>query len=248
MLKEPYENIYIGNFIYTLGFLSGKKNKSSNEAGVHLIQQTPDDKEWADLLSRWKGSYFLFEFKKQEKGCKSERHKKYCKDQCPGECYEHRSSYYDLINTEKFANYKETADKSHFIGFGVNNGKNRDLEFIPYASVIDSDIQNKTNVKNLTQLCHLITNKDESVGVDGKTFNNYLKFLNACIGGKKSAAGGFIVNIDYKGNVNLVELKHISQLAKNLNSPDKQYPKLTPEQKVELDKKRNKTNTRKYVK
>ena len=96
--NAPYENIYIGNFIYSLGYLSAKFNESSEDAGVHLIQQTPNDKKWADLLTRWQGKFFILEFKREEIGCKQELRKKYCKKNvCSNDCTEHRSSYFDDI-------------------------------------------------------------------------------------------------------------------------------------------------------
>ncbi|HIF6137251.1 TPA: hypothetical protein ACX3IP_004716, partial [Vibrio parahaemolyticus] len=226
-VKEPYENIYIGNFIYTLGYLSGIHNASSEEAGVHLIQQTPDDKKWSDLLTRWKGKYFFFEFKREEKGCQQELKKKYCKKTCKDNCEDHRSTYFSKINDEKYADMKGISDRSHFLGYGVRISEARTIKFIPYSSVSDSDKQSKEDVLPLSDLCKKIINSD--IGVNEREFYKYLNFLSKCVDESAEGASGFVVNIDQNGNVHLVDIKDTKILANDLDKPDKTYPDPQPE-------------------
>jgi hypothetical protein len=67
----PYENQLIGVFIYSLGIVTGKQNIESADA-INLIQQTPYDKDFGDLLGQWQGKNFLIEFKRNETGLKTE--------------------------------------------------------------------------------------------------------------------------------------------------------------------------------
>ena len=152
--KEPYENVYIGNFIYSLGFLSAMFNEGADEAGVHLIQQTPEDKKWADLLTRWKGRYFILEFKREEIGCKQELRKKYCKKGlCKKECTEHQSSYFKDIRNPDNSKLKEIADSAHFIGFGEQGEKGRTISFFPYSQLKFVDKLDRNLVISMNDLC-----------------------------------------------------------------------------------------------
>ncbi len=59
-----YENIVIGNFLFSLGFAISAKSKSNTVlSSVSLLQQTPSDKLLADVLLELSGFVRLIEFK-----------------------------------------------------------------------------------------------------------------------------------------------------------------------------------------
>ncbi len=222
--KAPYENIYIGNFIYSLGYLSGKKNEKSEDAGVHLIQQTPDDKKWADLLTRWKGKYFILEFKREEKGCKQELRKKYCKkNECTSKCEEHRSTYFSDIKLSNNATLKEIADKAHFIGFGEKVDEGRTITFLPYSTITFVDEFERDLLISLNDLCNSLICGNKGADVD--EFSEYMSFLAACVKEDADGASGFIVNIDDNGNIHLVDLEDVNDVARDLALGDPKYSK-----------------------
>lgn len=61
-----YENVAIGNFLYGLGFAVGKRVKGSDfPSAINLLQQTPDDTLFGDVLIRAPGMLRIFEFKQR---------------------------------------------------------------------------------------------------------------------------------------------------------------------------------------
>lgn len=62
-----YENVAIGNFLYGLGFAVGKRIKGCDfPSVVNLLQQTPDDPLFGDVLIRAPGMLRIFEFKQRD--------------------------------------------------------------------------------------------------------------------------------------------------------------------------------------
>ena len=65
-MRDPYENILIGNFLYSLGLLIGAKAGDRELPGcVNLLQQTPLDGQLADVQLIYPGVVRLIEFKRQ---------------------------------------------------------------------------------------------------------------------------------------------------------------------------------------
>ncbi|WP_349745929.1 hypothetical protein [Pseudomonas frederiksbergensis] len=64
-IKKLYENVVIGNFLYGLGFAvrSCLDGNTSIPSVVNLLQQTPADRELADVLLSFPGVVRLIEFK-----------------------------------------------------------------------------------------------------------------------------------------------------------------------------------------
>lgn len=65
-MRDPYENITIGNFIYGLGLTMGRRCKTDSPPGaLNLLQQTPADSTLADVLIQFPGVIRLIEFKRK---------------------------------------------------------------------------------------------------------------------------------------------------------------------------------------
>lgn len=73
--KKLYENVVIGNFLYGLGFAvrSCLDANTSIPSVVNLLQQTPADRELADVLLSFPGVVRLIEFKMKGASLKKER-------------------------------------------------------------------------------------------------------------------------------------------------------------------------------
>lgn len=62
-----YENVVIGTFLYALGFaVSARVGLRAPPAVINLLQQTPTDRQLADLFMEFPGCLFLIEFKRFE--------------------------------------------------------------------------------------------------------------------------------------------------------------------------------------
>jgi hypothetical protein len=70
---EPYENVFIGNFLYGLGLAIGTQLKGQSlPSCVSLLQQTPADKMLGDVLVNFSGTVLLYEFKRSQGDDKKE--------------------------------------------------------------------------------------------------------------------------------------------------------------------------------
>lgn len=64
-MRDPLENIVIGNFLYGLGLSIGHRAGTAAPVGcVNLLQQTPLDRPLGDVFLRFTGTVRLFEFKR----------------------------------------------------------------------------------------------------------------------------------------------------------------------------------------
>jgi hypothetical protein len=71
-----YENITIGNFLFTLGYtIRSKQNSTTLTGSINLLQQTPADKFLGDVLLDFTGVVRLLEFKAQGAHMSKEREK-----------------------------------------------------------------------------------------------------------------------------------------------------------------------------
>jgi len=75
-MLDPYENILIGNFLYSLGLVIGKRTPTTQLAGaINLLQQTPMDGALGDVLIGYPGIIRLIEFKRKSNKSKKEANK-----------------------------------------------------------------------------------------------------------------------------------------------------------------------------
>lgn len=71
-----YENVVIGNFLYTLGFVLGRTMDGDNMLPVvNLLQQTPDDARLADVFIDYPLGMRIIEFKRAENADSKEQRK-----------------------------------------------------------------------------------------------------------------------------------------------------------------------------
>lgn len=64
-MRDPLENIAIGNFLYGLGLSMGQRAGNKAPVGcVNLLQQTSLDRPLGDVFIRFTGAVRLFEFKR----------------------------------------------------------------------------------------------------------------------------------------------------------------------------------------
>ncbi len=64
-MRDPYENILIGTFLYSLGIVFGRRFPEEVPPGVvNLLQQTPLDGALSDVHLNYPGVVRLIEFKR----------------------------------------------------------------------------------------------------------------------------------------------------------------------------------------
>ncbi|MBW4622576.1 MAG: hypothetical protein KME17_24865 [Cyanosarcina radialis HA8281-LM2] len=192
-----YENIVIGNFLYALGFaIRAKSDRGIVPSVVNLLQQTPADKELADVLLEFPGVVRLIEFKQLSNKSKKERGRYKALKASIGDSEE-------MIRISKSIHW--------FIETKPNN-KTFVSRIVPYLDAYAEPIDNKKH--SLEQFIEEIAEE----AVHGKTkFSNeelrrYLSFISKCQGSGEVGTGGLLLAIDAQGYLRFVELTDMIEL------------------------------------
>lgn len=196
-MKQPYENVYLGNFIFALGFQAAKTRTGLCDKAVHLVQQTPDDAKLNDLFLSWSGKNYIFEFKRNKDKIVTELNKA------------EKKLLNEALNKPENEHIYGLANKSHFLGFGLND----DIHFM-YYSAIHKEVD---RVSTLSNFCALILSDDHDTGLSHDELTDYLKFIGDVTNSSSDGCGGFIVNISNDGSINMVPFESVQVLAKAID-------------------------------
>lgn len=209
-MRQPYENIFLGNFILTLGYLAGKRGDELNQTALQLLQQTPDDHTVGDLFANLKGRNFIFEFKRNEQLVRTE----YKKTQ--------RAKLLIDLKDPRFRRMAELSSVCHFMSFPVR-AANTTLSFMPYLAILDSSAQYSRSRIDLSIFCDSLLGGVPSLGVPFGPFCEYLDFLNSFPddgppdGGAGAGGMGALMNISETGEITVVEIENFRALARTLD-------------------------------
>jgi len=207
-VKQPYENVYIGNFIFALGFQAAKTNNGLSDKSVQLVQQTPDEQKLNDLFVNWSGKSFIFEFKRNIEKISTELEKDAKK----------------LLNKSLNNPINERAltlsNKSHFLGFGLESG----LGFVHY-STIHNEIERHYP---LDKFCSAIVGGEHDLGLNHEELKEYLSFIETVTKSTSEGCGGFILNVSDDGGINMVPFDNVKVLSQTLDiKPEPPAPRNT---------------------
>ncbi len=194
---QPYENVYLGNFIFALGFQAAKTEKGLSDKSVQLVQQTPDDKKLSDLFVNWSGKSFIFEFKRNQDLIGKELEK------------EDKKLINIALNSLENKRALYLSDKAHFLGFGLDSG----LGFITYSSLH----KKVDRYFPLHKFCFAMIEGQLDIGLNYEELKEYLAFIESIIGDKADGCGGFILNISDDGSVNMIPFENVNVLSKSLD-------------------------------
>ncbi|MDX2190416.1 MAG: hypothetical protein SFY32_11180 [Bacteroidota bacterium] len=149
-----YENLLIGDFIYSLGYASCEMKVKNNK--VDLLQQTPADTTVGDLIGRIGGVNFIMEFKRNRQLLKSETKKPF-KD--------------FLLKDNLSSELLVVSSKSHFIAFW----ENMELLVNPYLYLNPKYSPNFPEPFSQDVFFKMLL--EQKVGVDKDEIKTYLTFL-----------------------------------------------------------------------
>ncbi len=196
-MKQPYENVYLGNFIFALGYQAAKTNKGLSNKAVQLVQQTPDEEILNDLFINWGGKNFIFEFKRNITKVSTELDK-------PAKVKLNKA-----LNSPSNALFSTLSEKSHFLGFGFDKG----IGFIPYMNI-------KKPIEEcffLDSFCELLLDVNNELGLTYDEFSRYLNFIRESTSSTTEGCGGFVFNISKDGSLNMVPFESIDLLSQTLD-------------------------------
>jgi hypothetical protein len=166
-----YENLLIGDFIYSLGYACGTMKIKNNK--IDLLQQTPADTIIGDLLGDIGGSNFIIEFKKSRALLKTEKEK---------------ASKKFLLENVLPTDIMILSKKVHFIAFW----ENVELLISPYL-LLNSKYE--LNIEEpFSQDRFLKELLDLKIGVNRDEIQKYLNFMAENTTASKSSPSGILVN------------------------------------------------------
>lgn len=222
----PYENILIGHFIHTLGYVAGMHRLDLDHSAVQLLQQTPHDYTVGDLLAHLQGRNFIFEFKRNQDQVVTELTKP------------HRVQLLQLLEQPEAVKFRSISRRGHFLCFPTANT----LSFMPYVELANSSNQRQDQLKTLTTFCHAMISPTSEIGMPYAQLSIYLKMLEHIAKqtkgtGSASGAGGLIMNISPQGEITYVQYDDLNVLTKALDkepaAPQKQPP--PPNRSIDRD-------------
>jgi len=191
-----YENVVIGNFLYSLGFAICAKSKTIvNPVSINLLQQTPMDKLLGDVLIQGSGTLRLIEFKQVTNKSKKE-------------IYKHEN----LLRAIKGDDLIKISRSVHwFVETGVqNNKKMMASRVVPYLDAFSStNAQYDFNEFIQSTASETVDNNSK---FSQESLRAYLRIVANMNGNDTSGAGGLVLHLDKSGSIVFCELQDLMQL------------------------------------
>ncbi|MEM7593468.1 MAG: hypothetical protein AAF383_18475 [Cyanobacteria bacterium P01_A01_bin.83] len=217
-----YENVVIGNFLYGLGSTVRAKSKSDIVASsVNLLQQTPADKELADVLLEFPGVVRLIEFKQSNNNSIKEKTK-----------LEHLKAMIGV--NERLTNISKSI---HWFVEITPKNKTFVSRIVPYL-YLEDDLQNENQYK-LEEFIEDIA--EEAINAKNlfkrDELRYYLQLVKKINNKDTNSTSGILLSINSEGKLFFIELTDMLQL----RLLDRDYIK-----NVELRYERENTLNREY--
>lgn len=193
-----YENVIIGNFLYTLGLNIGINKELPKYSSINLLQQTPADKALGDVLLEFPGVVRLIEFKNK----KSDKEKE--------------KTRLKLLEIA-LSGEDKMIDISRQIHWYIETEPSKDSCFnriVPYLDAFNNEVYGEDTIEPYIEKIVQEINKplDNSKQQDVK---NYLKLIQMTQGSSSTGTGGLIINITEKG-IRYVQITDLLDLRLNL--------------------------------
>jgi hypothetical protein len=202
-----YENVVIGNFLYSLGF-SIRSHLDTNTpfpSMVNLLQQTPLDKELGDVLLTFPGLVRLIEFKMKGASLKKERR---------------RHQVLSLALTGENAMLVETSKSVHWYVELCAQSATAPLisRVVPYLDAFtDSELLRPGGIEEMVEQTarHALSQVDP---LSREQARAYLDLVRLTLGTEKLAgAGGLLLVMDTQGGMHFAQVQDLV----DLNLPDR---------------------------
>lgn len=204
---KVYENVVIGNFLYSLGFSirSHLDRDAAFPSVVNLLQQTPLDKELGDVLLTFPGLVRLIEFKMKGASLKKEKT---------------RHQTLSIALRGENAVLVETSKSVHwYVELSAKSGDAPLVSrVVPYLEAfgVESALRPGSIEEMVEQTAReaVLETSDSS----REQARAYLDLVRLTLGtGKPAGAGGLLLVMDGKGGVHFAQVQDIV----DLNLPDR---------------------------
>lgn len=197
---DIYENVVIGNFLFSLGAAIGKRSGElpTPPLAVNLLQQTPMDPMAGDVLIKGAGALRLIEFKRLKNKSTKEKSK----------LLKLRIALRDV----SFANLEPVSRKVHWYIETENVTTNFEINIRPYLDLDqkDSQITLKKFVEGIVDDVFSKDAKNES------ELSRYIGLLHQLPDSEGTSSGGLIVSVTKNGEIHYAVIEDLKELLLNL--------------------------------
>ena len=204
-MRDPYENILIGTFLYSLGIIFGRRFPKAVPPGiVNLLQQTPLDGPLADVHLNYPGIVRLIEFKRVSNSSNKEREKRTTLEHLiadkPDLQEVSRTVHWYIETREALVDWSTRI--TPYLDFGsMANGKSSLIEFTTSIAEAVACVQSKERDK---------------AECDPEKVQLYLNLL-ATTCGKDSSSSGALVMVGKDGALRYIALENVRDLRLELS-------------------------------
>ncbi|WP_321938087.1 hypothetical protein [Burkholderia cepacia] len=196
---EPYENIVIGNFLYSFGLAIGQISAADvRPMCINLLQQTPMDRALGDLMFANAGVTRLLEFKRSKNDSEKEEAKRVILSRTLSD-----DAYMQAISREIHWYIETSEDAASLVS-----------RVVPYLDFADKRVVG-TTIENFTNRAAL---DSASKTIDAETraaYEEYINLVAVSHGGLQGASGGLIVNYSKEHGIRYVPVADIRDLLLN---------------------------------
>lgn len=201
-MRDPYENILIGNFLYSLGLIIGKLSPDMSPPGiVNLLQQTPLDSQMADVYLGYPGVVRLIEFKRASNKSKKESIRRECLEEA-------LTGQPDLMKVSRGIHwYVETTE-------AIRSELDWTTNVCPYIDFEKADRVNTSFDTFMNSLANSALNS-RSPEYSEEQIAAYLVAVGT-FAGKESSSSGLLVSVDAEGALRYIAVDDIRDLANDL--------------------------------
>lgn len=214
-MLDPYENIFIGTFLYSMGIVIGRRSAGGSPPGVvNLLQQTPLDGVLSDVHLSYPGLVRLIEFKRTSNTSDKEELK--------------RAELQILV-----ANRTDLQDISRTVHWYIETSESPidwSTRICPYLDFEDRSLGERSLIDFATSIADAVE-RLQSTGVqdaecDPEKVQLYLNMLATC-SGKKGSSSGVLVIVGPDGVLRYIALDNIHDLRLELSAHKEQTRELS---------------------
>ncbi len=217
---EPYENIVIGNFLYSLGLTVGQESQGSvRPMCVNLMQQTPLDESLGDLMVSNTGVTRLLEFKRKRNDSIKEETKREVLSRALG------ADKHMLAISREIHWYIETSEEEGAFASRV----------VPYLDFVDETVPATTIERFTSSVAKDAVLKviDEATRA---SYEAYLALVSVSHGGLQGSSGGLLINLSREQGLRYVLVPDIRDLLLDHSLVREAYLGRVQHQSMELER------------
>lgn len=191
-----YENITIGNFLFSLGYAIRDQQKGNKVMGsINLLQQTPADQLLGDVLLKFTGVVRLLEFKAEGADLSKERGK-----------------HQGLKKVIEDRNLAEISREVHWYVETKATENTLGLRSIPYLDAFPRDRAPKVGRLEDLVLSTASAVAEQRMGYTGARINEYLLCVKTASGKAASGSGGLLLLAEPGGLLRFAPLEDMLEL------------------------------------